>query len=92
MASDRRVSAIVLFSILAALLFLLIRPHPSAEKKAPVPAAAYQQRTYFPQTIQAVTAHFITGQEKGPTLLIVGGIHGDEAAGYLAAERFARIP
>ena len=91
MANYRRITAIVFFSILAVFLFLSIRQYLFAEKKAPLPAPAYQQKTYFPQTSQEVTVHFISGQEKGPTLLVFGGIHGDEAAGYLAAERFTHI-
>jgi hypothetical protein len=91
MANYRRITAIVFFSILAVFLFLSIRQYLFAEKKAPLPAAAYQQKTYFPQTSQEVTVHFISGQEKGQTLLVFGGIHGDETAGYLAAERFTHI-
>ncbi|MBA4396106.1 MAG: hypothetical protein C0394_01760, partial [Syntrophus sp. (in: bacteria)] len=91
MANYRRITAIVFFSVLAVFLFLSLRQYLFAEKKAPAPAIAYQQKTYFPQTGQEVTVHFISGQEKGPTLLIFGGIHGDEPAGYLAAERFTHI-
>ena len=91
MANYRRITAIVFFSILTVFLFLAIRQYPFAEKTAPLPAPAYQQKTYFAQTSQEVTVHFISGREKGPTLLVFGGIHGDEAAGYLAAERYAHI-
>jgi len=91
MANYRRITAIVFFSILTVFIFLSIRQYPFADKKAPLPAPAYQQKTYFPQTSQEVTVHFISGQEKGPTFLVFGGIHGDEAAGYLAAERFTRL-
>jgi hypothetical protein len=91
MANYRRITAIVICSLLTVFLFLSIHQYPFAEKKAPLPAPAYQQKTYFPQTRQEVTVHFISGQGKGPTFLIFGGIHGDEAAGYLAAERFTRL-
>jgi hypothetical protein len=91
MANYRRITAVVFFSILTVFLFLLIRQFPFAEKKAPLPAPAYQKRIYFPQTSQEVTVHFISGQGKGPTFLVFGGIHGDETAGYLAAERFTRL-
>jgi predicted deacylase len=33
----------------------------------------------------------LTGTEAGPTILIVGGIHGNEAAGALAAEQLRRL-
>lgn len=91
MADYRRISALVFFCLLAVCLFLFIRKYPFAAKREPLPEPAYQQKTYFPQTSQEVTVHFISGKEKGPTMLVVGGIHGDESAGYLAAERFTRI-
>ena len=91
MANYRRNTAIVFFSILTVFLFLSIRQYPFAEKTTPLPAPAYQQKIYFAQTSQEVTVHFISGRGKGSTLLVFGGIHGDEAAAYLAAERFTRL-
>lgn len=91
MADYRRITAIVFFSVLAVFLFLSLRQYLFAGKNATIPAAAYHQKTYFPQTSQEVSVHFISGREKGPTLVIFGGIHGDEPAGYLAAERFTHI-
>jgi hypothetical protein len=38
-----------------------------------------------------VTVYFISGKEKGPTLLIFAGIQGDESGGYLTAERYADV-
>ncbi|MGZ6276806.1 MAG: M14/M99 family metallopeptidase [Syntrophales bacterium] len=35
--------------------------------------------------------YVISGEEKGPTLLIIAGIHGDESGGYLTAERYADV-
>ena len=67
------------------------RPFPSRSLIRPHPPCHYQQNKFFEQTSQEVTVHFISGKEKGPTLLIFGGIHGDEAAGYLTAERYVRI-
>jgi hypothetical protein len=91
MANHGRVTAIGLFAILAIVVFLLIRLYPFAEKKESLPAPAYQKKIYFPQTSQEVTVHFISGQGKGPTFLVFGGIHGDETAGYMAAERFTQL-
>lgn len=37
------------------------------------------------------TPYFIkTGEEVGPTIVVVGGLHGDEAAGYLAARELRK--
>ncbi len=39
----------------------------------------------------AATSYFVkTGREPGPTVCVLGGMHGDEPAGYLAAERLLR--
>jgi hypothetical protein len=88
MANHRRIALLALFLFLAVLLFLLLPPlRYSAEVESAPP---YRQNTYFKNTSQELTVHFIHGIEKGPTVLIFGGIHGDEAAGYRAAERFAQ--
>ena len=89
MANHRRIKAIAFLTVSAAFLFLSIPPLLSAEETAPFPA--YQQKTYFPKTSQAVTVHSISGPGKGPTLLVFGGIHGDEEAGYLTADRFVHV-
>ncbi len=48
-------------------------------------------QAYFPATRQELTVHTIRGRDEGPTLLIIAGIHGDEAGGYLTAERYADV-
>ena len=50
-----------------------------------------QAKAYFQDTKQELTVYHIRGREPGPTLLIIAGIHGDEAGGYLTAERYANI-
>lgn len=89
MADHRRIQTVALCFAVAGFLPLLTAPHPLAAGTPP--AKQYRQSTYFARTPQEVTVHFISGREKGPTLLVFGGIHGDEKAGYLAAERYARI-
>jgi len=89
MANHRRIKIIVFFCAIPVCLFLATLPLPFTDKTSP--PSHYQQNKFFEQTNQEVTVHFISGQEKGPTLLIFGGIHGDEAAGYLTAERYVRI-
>lgn len=46
---------------------------------------------YFSGTNQEVSVYSIIGEEKGSTLLIFAGIHGDEAGGYLTADRYAVV-
>jgi hypothetical protein len=89
MANHRRIKAVVFFTVFNAFLFLSIPSPPSTEERKAF--SAYQQKTYFPKTSQALTVHFISGPEKGPTVLVFGGIHGDEEAGYLTAERFIHV-
>jgi hypothetical protein len=89
MANHRRIKALIISHLFAISLFKLIPPLLFAQEAGPSPD--YHQKTFFPQTQQEVTVHFISGYEKGPTLLVFGGIHGDEQAAYLAAERFAHI-
>jgi hypothetical protein len=66
---------------------LIIRQNVSSK---PSESHAQVQR-YFGNTNQEVVVHLITGEEKGPALLIFAGIHGDEAGGYLTAERYANV-
>lgn len=96
MANHRRIKIIVLFlCALTAFLLLLLIPtrwfvkEKSSENPSLVPA--YTKQIYFADTSQELPVHFISGSEKGPTLLVFGGIHGDEQAGYLAAERFTNV-
>jgi hypothetical protein len=51
----------------------------------------YQVQTYFAGTELEVKVHFLWGMEGRPILAIFGGIHGDEAAGYLTAERYTNL-
>jgi hypothetical protein len=50
-----------------------------------------QVQKFFDGTKQEVSVYFVSGEEKGPTLLIFAGIHGDESGGYLTAERYADV-
>jgi hypothetical protein len=88
MADHRRIKIVALSCVIPAFLLLITHSRLSAAKTPP--PAHHRQITYFARTPQSLTVHFISGREKGPTLLVFGGIHGDEKAGYLAAERYAR--
>jgi len=46
---------------------------------------------FFPGTNQEVKVYSIFGKRKGPTLLVFGGIQGDEPGGYLAADRYVSL-
>lgn len=59
---------------------------------APKPLSPYAHvKKFFVDTNQEVAVHIISGEEKSPVLLIFAGIHGDEAGGYLTAERYANV-
>jgi hypothetical protein len=48
-------------------------------------------RVHFQGTESQLDVYFIKGRLPGPTLLIVGGIQGDEPGGYLAADLYAEV-
>jgi len=45
-----------------------------------------RQHTFFSGTQYPLTVHFIQGTEPGPTVMVQGGIQGDEVSGYLTAQ------
>jgi hypothetical protein len=75
---------------IAVFLILCLRFHDLAAEKDRTVAES-QTKTYFQETRHELTVHTIQGRQKGPTLLIVAGIHGDEEAGYLTAERYIDV-
>ncbi len=50
-----------------------------------------EHRVYLKGTDSELDVYFIKGREPGPTLLLVGGIQGNEPGGYLAADLYADI-
>lgn len=54
-------------------------------------SSSEKKSVYFQGTPQELAIYVLSGKEKGPTVLIVAGIHGDERSGYLAAERYRNI-
>lgn len=52
--------------------------------------ASAAQYTFFKDTQYPLTVHYLAGEAPGPTVMVQGGIQGDEPAGYLAAEILAR--
>ncbi|MDY0163739.1 M14/M99 family metallopeptidase [Desulfobotulus sp.] len=61
----------------------------------PVSASTGQGRcthqTYFEDTDHALDVYRICGEEAGKTLMIIGGIQGDEPAGFLAADHYVDL-
>jgi hypothetical protein len=47
--------------------------------------------TYLENSDHELTIYFINGKEQGKTMLIMGGIQGDEPGGYLAADLYADL-
>ncbi len=45
--------------------------------------------TYLENSDHEITIYFINGKEPGATMMIMGGIQGDEPGGYLAADLYA---
>jgi predicted deacylase len=50
--------------------------------------ANVNKETYFKGTDHPVDVYTIEGKEKGPVVLIIGGIHGDETSTIYAAEEY----
>ena len=46
---------------------------------------------FFKGSDQEVEVYDLFGKEKGPTVLIFAGIHGDESGGYLTADRYVSL-
>lgn len=55
---------------------------------SPAGADTHVER-YFENTDHELTVYHITGREPGATMMIIGGIQGDEPGGYLAADLYA---
>ncbi|GFK95379.1 N-alpha-acetyl-L-2,4-diaminobutyric acid deacetylase [Fundidesulfovibrio magnetotacticus] len=57
---------------------------------APCSGALAESVTFFPGTQYALEVHFLRGEKPGPTVMVQGGIQGDEAAGFLTAQLLSR--
>ena len=53
--------------------------------------AKTSHRVYFKGTDAELDVYTITGSAPGPTLLLLGGIQGDEPGGFLAADLYADV-
>jgi hypothetical protein len=52
-------------------------------------AAETKVERHFEDTDHVLTIYHITGKEPGATMMMIGGIQGDEPGGYLAADLYA---
>lgn len=93
MAYYRRILILTLSTFVIVYLFFAI--HKILEPKQVVMERDQRSdrrvETHFEGTEQEVAVYHLSGRERGPTLLIIGGIHGDEAAGYLTADRYINV-
>jgi hypothetical protein len=82
----------LLFSGILGLLLLVdgfrssYPPNPKEEARPFSEAEAF-----FKGSDQEVEVYHLFGRERGPTVLIFAGIHGDESGGYLTAERYVGL-
>lgn len=93
MAHYRRILILALPVVVFSLLFFVFTRTDEKAWFAPGKGqkANVLVQKHFEGTGQDVIVYFLSGRERGPTLLIVGGIHGDEKAGYLTADRYTQL-
>ncbi|MEO0249652.1 MAG: M99 family carboxypeptidase catalytic domain-containing protein [candidate division WOR-3 bacterium] len=57
----------------------------------PFPGEGCTVRHFFQGSRHEVLVHVIRGAEEGPVVLIIGGIHGDEPASHMAADKYTQV-
>ena len=90
MADHRRIFILVcttLVFLLFAVNSLVVKQDISSWSAKP----RVKLQKFFDGTNQEVAVYFVSGEQKGPTLLIFAGIHGDESGGFLTAERYTNV-
>jgi hypothetical protein len=82
----------LLFSTIIGLFFLAGSLRSSSPPNPKEEARTYSEiKTFFKGSDQEVEVYHLFGKEPGPTVLIFAGVHGDESAGYLAADRYVSL-
>ena len=74
-----------LAALTAAMLLFFSAPLAAREK------TGRQHLVYWAGTPRAVEVFKIFGREPGPTVMILGGIHGDEPGGYVSADLYTGV-
>lgn len=87
-AQSEERSARSLFLALVMLAVMVLPMFVALPRSAP---ADTNHKVYFKGTDSELDVYFIHGRLPGPTLLLLGGIQGDEPGGYLAADLYADI-
>ena len=73
------------YGLIAATLLFCFRAGPArAENRV-------ETQTFLAGTDQELNVYCVRGEEKGPTVLVFAGIHGEESAGFLTADRYVNI-
>lgn len=70
---------------------LLAWPAPAAAAPAKVKRPSRQHLVYFANTPNELNVYRVYGAQDGKTLMIMGGIQGDEPGGFLSADLYADI-
>ena len=79
----------ILSATAALLLLLLIAPLGLATTtEAP---KGRQHQVFFAGTPQELNVYRIYGRQQGPTIMLIGGIQGDEPGGFLSADLYADV-
>ena len=58
---------------------------------SPLSHATSQHQVYFAETDYALDVYRIQGKQPGKTLLLIGGIQGDEPGGYVSADQYIDV-
>jgi hypothetical protein len=78
-------------ALIGPLLLLALTGAPGGTRAVTDPPPGRSHRVYFADTDHELNVYHIRGREEGPTLLIIGGMHGNEPGGYLAADLYADL-
>ena len=78
---------LLIFLVSAALL--LAGPFTAAAQKVKRPGR--EHKVYFADTPNELNVYRVYGAKDGKTLMLIGGIQGDEPGGFLSADRYADI-
>ena len=86
-----RLCGYICFWLLAAVLGPAGLPAAQADSAPFIPGKDRQHLVYLAGTPQEIEVYKIFGRLEGPTIMIMGGIQGDEPGGYLSADLYADL-
>lgn len=96
MGNHWRICSLRIIGFLFSAMFGLLLPedsfgntyHPNPKEEA---RGFSEVSAFFPGSDQEVEVYRLFGKEKGPTVLVFAGLHGDESGGYLTADRYVGL-